>query len=598
MRLSQYPITTLKETPAEAEIESQRLMLRAGLIRRLAAGLYTWLPIGMRTLTKVANIVREEMNRAGAFEILMPAVQPAELWQETGRWDKFGPLMLRLKDRHQRDFLIGPTHEEVITDIARRELKSYRQLPVNFYQVQTKFRDEIRPRFGVMRAREFIMKDAYSFHMDEKSLREDGYLVMREAYTRMFKRMKLEFRAVQADSGAIGGSKSEEFQVLAASGEDAIAVSDGDEYAANIETAIALAPGAKVAPGIVPGVIDEDVLTMARGTPPAPPREELKKISTPGLRTIDDLVRALSIPIEKTVKTLVFEGVDGLVAFLVRGDHQLNEVKASKLPQVKTPLRAASADEVRMAFGAGFGSLGPLFDDERTVRNLTFIADCTVASMSDFSVGANEDDFHFTGVNWVRDLPAPEHVADIRNVVEGDPSPTGKGKLKIVRGIEVGHIFQLGQLYSQAMNAAVLDESGKSVTPYMGCYGIGVTRIVAAAIEQNHDERGIIWPEPIAPFHVVLIPMNAHKSYRVKEVADRLYAEWTAAGIEVLYDDRDARPGVKFADAELLGIPHRVVVGERGIDAGKLEYRGRRDTESQDFALDGALEFIRSRMDR
>ncbi|HEU4626325.1 MAG TPA: proline--tRNA ligase [Steroidobacteraceae bacterium] len=598
MRLSQYPIATLKETPAEAEIESQRLMLRAGLIRRLAAGLYTWMPIGMRTLTKVMNIVREEMNRAGAFELLMPAVQPAELWQETGRWDKFGPLMLRLKDRHQRDFLIGPTHEEVITDIARRELKSYRQLPVNFYQVQTKFRDEIRPRFGVMRAREFIMKDAYSFHMDEKSLREDGYLVMREAYTRMFQRMKLEFRAVQADSGAIGGNRSEEFQVLAASGEDAIAVSDGDDYAANIETAIALPPGAKVAPGTVPGVIDEDELTMLRGTPPAPPREELRKIPTPGLRTIEDLVKALSIPIEKTVKTLVYEGVDGLVAFLVRGDHQLNEVKAGKLPQVKTPLRPATPDAVRMAFGAGFGSLGPLFADERTVRGITFIADHTVASMSDFAVGANEDDFHFTGVNWGRDLPAPEHVADIRNVVEGDPSPTGKGKLRIVRGIEVGHIFQLGQLYSQAMNATVLDESGKSVVPYMGCYGIGVTRIVAAAIEQNHDERGIIWPEPIAPFHVVLIPMNAHKSYRVREIADRLYAEWTAAGIEVLYDDRDARPGVKFADAELLGIPHRVVVGERGIDAGKLEYRHRRDTESQDFPLEGALEFIRSRMGR
>ena len=597
MRLSQYPITTLKETPAEAEIESQRLMLRAGLIRRLAAGLYTWMPMGMRTLTKVATIVREEMNRAGAFELLMPAVQPAELWQETGRWEKFGPLMLRLKDRNQRDYLIGPTHEEVITDIARRDLKSYRQLPVNFYQVQTKFRDEIRPRFGVMRAREFIMKDAYSFHIDEKSLREDGYLVMREAYTRMFQRMKLDFRAVQADSGAIGGSKSEEFQVLAASGEDAIAFSDADDYAANLEMAIALPPGAKAAP-VVTGVIDEDVLTMARGTPPEPPREALKKISTPGLRTIEDLVKALSIPIEKTVKTLVFEGVDGLVAFLVRGDHQLNEVKAGKLPQVKTPLRAASADAVRMAFGAGFGSLGPLFADERTVRNLTFIADHTVAAMSDFSVGANEDDFHFTGVNWVRDLPAPEHVADIRNVVEGDPSPTGKGKLKIVRGIEVGHIFQLGQLYSQAMNATVLDESGKSVAPYMGCYGIGVTRIVAAAIEQNHDERGIIWPEPIAPFHVVLIPMNAHKSQRVKEIAERLYAEWTAAGIEVLYDDRDARPGVKFADAELLGIPHRVVVGERGIDAGKLEYRHRRDTESQDFPLEGALDFIRSRMGR
>jgi prolyl-tRNA synthetase len=579
MRLSQYPITTLKETPAEAEIVSQQLMLRAGLIRRLTAGLYTWMPIGLRTLTKVANIVREEMNRAGAFELLMPAVQPAELWQESGRWDKFGPLMLRLKDRHQREYCLGPTHEEVITDIARRDLKSYRQLPVNFYQVQTKYRDEIRPRFGVMRAREFIMKDAYSFHIDEASLRE-GYNIMREAYTRMFKRMKLEFRAVQADSGAIGGSKSEEFQVLAASGEDAIAFSDGDDYAANIETATAVPFAASPSP-----------------TPPAP-REALAKVSTPRVRTIEDLTKALSIPIEKTVKTLVYEGNDGLVALLIRGDHQLNEVKAAKLPQVKLPLRQAAADPVRMAFGAGFGSLGPLFADERTVRGITFIADHSVAALSDFASGANEDDCHFTGVNWGRDLPAPEHVADLRNVIEGDPSPTGTGTLKIVRGIEVGHIFQLGQIYSQALNATVLDESGKGVNPHMGCYGIGVTRIVAAAIEQNHDERGIIWPEPIAPFHVVLIPMNAHKSPRVREVADQLYADLTSAGIEVLYDDRDARPGVKFADAELLGIPHRVVVGERGIDAGKLEYRHRRDTESQDFALDSALEFIRSRMGR
>ena len=583
MRLSQYPITALKETPAEAEIVSQQLMLRAGLIRRLSAGLYTWMPIGLRTLTKVANIIREEMNRAGAFELLMPAVQPAELWQESGRWDKFGPLMLRLKDRHERDFCVGPTHEEVITDIARRELKSYRQLPVNFYQVQTKFRDEIRPRFGVMRAREFIMKDAYSFHINEASLGE-GYMIMREAYTRMFKRMKLEFRAVQADSGAIGGSKSEEFQVLAASGEDAIAFSDGDEYAANLETATA-----------VPFIAS----TTSASSPPEP-REALTKVPTPRVRTIEDLTKALSFPVEKTVKTLVYEGIDGLVAFLIRGDHQLNEVKASRLPQVKTPLRPASADTVRMAFGAGFGSLGPLFADERTVRGITFIVDTTVAKMSDFAVGANEEEFHFTGVNWGRDLPAPEplHVADLRNVVEGDPSPTGKGTLKIVRGIEVGHIFQLGQLYSQAMKATVLDEAGQSTTPYMGCYGIGVTRIVAAAIEQNHDERGIIWPEPIAPFHVVLVPINAQKSQRVRDVADKLYAEFTAAGIEVLYDDREARPGVKFADAELLGVPHRVVVGERGIDAGKLEYRHRRDTESSDMPLEGALEFVRSKMGR
>jgi prolyl-tRNA synthetase len=574
MRLSQYPINTLKETPAEADIVSQQLMLRAGLIRRLAAGIYTWLPMGLRTLAKVERIIREEMNRAGALELLMPAIQPAEIWQESGRWTKIGADLLRLKDRHDRDFCVGPTHEEVITDIARRELKSYRQLPVNFYQIQTKFRDEIRPRFGVMRAREFIMKDAYSFHMDEASLCV-GYEAMHQAYTRIFTRMGLNFRAVQADSGAIGGSESQEFQVLADSGEDAIAFSDGDDYAANLETAIALPPAA--------------------GRPA--PREQLKKVPTPGVRTIDDLSKSLSLPAEKTVKTLVYEGTDGLVAFLVRGDHQLNEVKVSKLPQVKTPLRQASAEQVRAVFGAGFGSLGPVLGN-RASGGLTIIVDHAVAALSDFAVGANEDHVHYTGVNWGRDVPEPEHVADLRNIVEGDASPTGKGTLKIVRGIEVGHIFQVGQLYSQALQATVLDESGHSVSPYMGTYGIGVTRVVAAAIEQNHDERGIIWPEPIAPFHVVLVAINAQKSYRVREVADKLYADLTEAGVEVLYDDRDARPGVKFADAELLGIPHRVVVGERGIDAGKLEYRHRRDTESQEFPLDDALAFIRSRLGR
>jgi prolyl-tRNA synthetase len=575
MRLSQYPINTLKETPAEADIVSQQLMLRAGLIRRLSGGIYSWLPMGLRTLRKVERIIREEMNRAGAFELLMPAIQPAELWQESGRWTKIGADLLRLKDRHDRDYCVGPTHEEVITDIARRELKSYRQLPVNFYQIQTKFRDEIRPRFGVMRSREFIMKDAYSFHVDEASLRE-GYNVMYDAYMRMFQRMGLNFRAVQADSGAIGGSKSQEFQVLADSGEDAIAFSDADDYAANLETARALPPV----------------------TPRAAPAEPLRKVPTPGVRTIDDLVKSLSMPIEKTVKTLVYEGNDGLVALLLRGDHQLNEVKVSKLPQLKAPLRLAGASEVRAAFGAGFGSLGPVLSGKAAADAppITFIADHTVAAMSDFGVGANEDNVHYVGVNWGRDLPEPANVADLRNVVAGDPSPSGKGTLKIVRGIEVGHIFQLGQLYSEALKATVLDESGKGVSPYMGCYGIGVTRIVAAAIEQNHDERGIIWPEPLAPFHVVLVPIGAQKSERVREVADKLYAELNDAGIEVLYDDRDARPGVKFADAELLGIPHRVVVGERGVDAGKLEYRGRRDTESQDFALDDALAFIRSHM--
>jgi prolyl-tRNA synthetase len=594
MRLSQYPISTLRETPAEADIVSQQLMLRAGLIRRLSAGIYTWLPLGLRTLRKVEQIVREEMNRAGALELLMPAIQPAELWQETGRWERIGAegLLLRLKDRHENDYCVGPTHEEVITDIARRELKSYRQLPVNFYQIQMKFRDEIRPRFGVMRSREFIMKDAYSFHMDEASLRQT-YNDMHKAYTAMFTRMGLNFRSVEADSGAIGGKTSREFQVLAESGEDAIAYSDRDDYASNIETAEGIAPA----------------------TPRAAPAEELKKVATPGVKTIDDLVKFLKVPVEKTVKTLVFEGKEGgLVAFLLRGDHTLNEIKASRLPQVFKPLRAASIDSVRQAFGAGFGSLGPSVlpftpgsGEQSAIRGtlgvprlggapVTFIADRTVAAMSDFGVGANEDGQHYVGANWGRDLREPEHVADLRNVVEGDPSPTGNGTLKIVRGIEVGHIFQLGKIYSEAMKATVLDESGKSVAPYMGCYGIGVTRIVAAAIEQNHDERGIIWPEPIAPFHVVLVPIGAQKSDRVREVADKLYSELTAAGIEVLYDDRDARPGVKFADAELLGIPHRLVVGERGVDAGKLEYRGRRDTESTEFPLNDALAFIRSRM--
>jgi prolyl-tRNA synthetase len=575
MKLSQYPINTVREIPAEAEIVSQQLMLRAGLIRRVAAGIYTWMPIGLRTLRKVENIIREEMDRAGAFELLMPAVQPAELWQESDRWDKFGPLMLRLKDRNQRDFCIGPTHEEVITDIARRELKSYRQLPVNFYQIQMKFRDEIRPRFGVMRAREFLMKDAYSFHLDEASLQE-GYQKMAETYTRIFTRLGLRFRSVEADTGAIGGSVSQEFQVLADSGEDAIVFSDSSDYASNIETAEAIEP---------PG---------PRPAPVAP----MEKIHTPGVRTIDDLCKFLKVPPEKTVKTLVFEGADGgLVALLLRGDHQLNEVKASKVPGIFTPLRAANEAQVREVFGAGFGSLGPFFPKGRP-KGVTIVADRTVAKMNDLAVGANEDDYHIIHAEFGREGPEPDLVADLRNVVEGDPSPVDKGRLKIVRGIEVGHIFQLGRKYSEAMNLTVLDESGKSVVPLMGCYGIGVTRIVAAAIEQNHDERGIIWPDPIAPFQVVLVPLNMQKSPRVREIADRLYAELNAAGIDVLYDDRDARPGVKFADAELLGIPHRVVVSERGVDAGKLEYRHRRATENEDFPLGEALEFIRSRVSR
>jgi prolyl-tRNA synthetase len=569
MRLSQYPINTLKETPAEAEVISHQLMLRAGLIRRLAAGLYSWLPMGLRTLQKVERIVREEMNRSGALEVVMPVVQPAELWQESRRWQEYGPELLRIQDRHKRDFVAGPTHEEVITDIARRELKSYRQLPVNFYQIQTKFRDEIRPRFGVMRAREFIMKDAYSFHIDQPSLQE-GYRAMYDTYTRIFTRTGLNFRAVRADSGAIGGDVSQEFHVLASSGEDAIVFSDGDDYAANLEAAVALPPK----------------------EPRPEPKEKLTKVVTPGAKTIEDLSRFLKVPPSKTVKTLLVDGAeDDVVALVLRGDHELNAVKAQKLPGVANPLHMASAERIARATGAEAGFIGPI-----GFRGRLYV-DHSALAMADFVSGANEKDMHFTGTNWDRDVQGMI-AADLRNVVEGDLSPLGHGRLQIARGIEVGHIFQLGQKYSEPMKGVVLDESGKEVTLYMGCYGIGVTRIVAAAIEQNHDERGIIWPDPIAPFQVVLVPLGMQKSARVREVADRLYAELTAAGIEVLYDDRDARPGVKFADAELLGIPHRVVVGERGLEAGKLEYRNRRDTESQEFPLDDALAFIRSRMAR
>jgi prolyl-tRNA synthetase len=569
MRLSRYPINTLKETPTEADIVSHQLMLRAGLIRRLGIGLYTWLPMGLRVLKKVEAIVREEMNRAGALEVLMPAIHPAELWQESGRWEKIGPDLLRLKDRHQRDYCVAPTHEEVITDIARREIKSYRQLPVNFYQIQTKFRDEIRPRFGVMRAREFLMKDAYSFHVDEASLAE-GYRAMFDAYTRIFTRMDLTFRCVQADSGAIGGSTSHEFQVLAESGEDAIAFSDADDYAANVELALAVAPAGPRAAAV----------------------EALRKVATPGVRTMADLTRFLKIEPTRCVKTLVVEGdADTLVALALRGDHDLNALKAQKLPGVASPLRLASAERIRKLSGTEPGFLGPVGWVHR------LYADHAALILTDFVCGANEKDAHLTGVNWERDVKGAV-AADLRNVVAGDPSPSGHGTLKIVRGIEVGHIFQLGQLYSEALKATVLDEGGHSVSPYMGCYGIGVTRVVAAAIEQNHDEHGIIWPEPIAPFHVVLVALNPQKSARVREVSDQLYGELCALGIEVLFDDRDARPGVKFADAELLGIPHRLVVGERGLEAGRLEYRGRRDTQNHEFALNEAVTFIRSRLRR
>jgi prolyl-tRNA synthetase, family II len=565
MRLSTYPVNTLRDVPADAEVVSHQLMLRAGMIRRLAAGMYTWLPIGLRVLRKVEQIVREEMNRAGAFELLMPTMQPAELWVESGRWDHFGPELLRITDRHDRTFCYGPTHEEVITDIARRELKSYRQLPVNFYQIQTKFRDEIRPRFGVMRAREFTMKDAYSFHLDAASL-EQGYQAMYQAYTRIFERMQLEFRAVRADTGAIGGSASQEFHVLADSGEDAIAFSDGDDYAANLEMAEALAPA------------------QPRGAATA----TLQKVATPDTKTIEALTKFLGVTADRCLKTLLVEGTDGAaVAMVVRGDHELNAVKAQKLPGVANPLRMASADQIATATGAEAGYLGPI-----GLKCKVYV-DRAAAAAADFVCGANERDAHYTGANWGRDLPEGE-VVDLRNVVAGDPSPSGQGTLRMARGIEVGHIFQLGQKYSESMNATVLDEQGKAAVMHMGCYGIGVSRVVAAAIEQNHDERGIVWPEPIAPFDVTLIPINLQKSERVREVAERLYADLQAAGLEVLFDDRDARPGVKFADDELVGVPHRIVVGDKGLDRGVLEYKRRRDGHGAEVPVAEIVQFLHS----
>jgi prolyl-tRNA synthetase len=567
MRLSRYPLSTSKETPADAEVISHQLMLRAGLVRRLAAGIYTFLPMGLRSLRKVEKIIREEMDRAGGLELLMPAVQPAELWQESGRWEQYGPELLRLRDRHDRAFVIGPTHEEVITDIARRELKSYRQLPVNFYQIQMKFRDEVRPRFGVMRGREFLMKDAYSFHADEASLAE-GYAAMKDAYTRMFTRMGLNFRAVRADTGSIGGNASEEFQVLADSGEDAIAISDTDDYAANLELAPALPP---VSPRPAPG------LPLAR----AP---------TPGARTIAEVSQLLGVGADHCVKTLVVDGSEGgVVALVLRGDHELNAVKAQKLPAVANPLRMANPTRVRESTGTEPGYIGPVG------LACPVIVDAAAAALGDFVCGANERDLHLTGVNWGRDLPEPQ-VADLRNVVAGDPSPSGSGRLQIRRGIEVGHIFQLGRKYSEALKATVLDPTGQPLTPLMGCYGIGVTRVVAAAIEQNHDDKGIIWPDPIAPYTVMLVTMNPARSDGVRALGDRLYAELEAAGIDVLYDDRDARPGVKFADAELLGIPHCLVIGERGIAAGRLEYRHRRSGTTQEIAIDEVVAQLRERI--
>ena len=567
MRTSQLLLATLKETPADAEVISHQLMLRAGMIRKLAAGLYTWLPLGLRVLRKVETIVRDEMELAGAQEVLMPAVQPAELWQESGRWDQYGPELLRFHDRHSREFCFGPTHEEVVTDLIRRELRSYKQLPANFYQIQTKFRDEIRPRFGVMRAREFLMKDAYSFHVDEASLAET-YRRMHEAYCRIFTRIGLEFRAVQADTGSIGGNASHEFHVLADSGEDAIAFSNESDYAANVELAEALAP---------------------LGERPAP-QHSLQRVATPGQHSIEEVSRHLGMAPQQLVKTLLVKGSDaGVVALVVRGDHDLNAVKAEKLDAVASPLAFASPEEVRRAAHCDPGSLGPLGLD------IPVFVDRSAAHLADFVCGANVDGQHLTGVNWGQDLPEPISV-DIRNVVEGDPSPDGHGRLSIKRGIEVGHIFQLGRKYSQAMSATVLDESGQSVVMTMGCYGIGVSRVVAAAIEQNHDAQGIIWPTAIAPYQVALLPMNMHKSERLRDAAERLYAELQTAGIEVLFDDRKERPGVMFADMELIGIPHRVVVGERGLKDGKLEYQGRHEERATAVAMDGLLAFVKERL--
>lgn len=571
MRASEFHLHTVKETPADAEIVSHKLMLRAGMIRKLTAGIYTWTPLGLRVLRRVEAVVREEMDRAGALEMLMPAVQPAELWQETGRWQDFGPLLLKIADRGGREYCFGPTHEEVITDLARNEIRSYRQLPVNFYQIQSKFRDEIRPRFGVMRAREFLMKDAYSFHLDEASLAEDGYRVMYEAYERIFSRLGLDFRPVAADSGAIGGKTSHEFHVLAESGEDAIAFSTESDYAANVELAEALAPA---------------------GERPAP-SETMRRVDTPGVRTIRELVDGYDVPIERTIKTLIVAASEqadaGYVALLVRGDHELNELKAEKHPKVAAPLRFATEAEIRELVGAGPGSLGPVG------LPVPCIADRSVAAAADFGAGANEDDVHLFGINWERDLPLPE-VADLRNVKSGDPSPDGKGALEIARGIEVGHVFQLGTKYSEAMNAVVLTESGKAVPMWMGCYGIGVSRIVAAAIEQNHDERGIIWPGPMAPFQVAILPMNMHKSQRLREAAKALHDELAAAGFEVLLDDRKARPGVMFAEQELIGVPHRIVMADRGLDDGTVEYQGRRDSESGDVPREELAAFLAERI--
>ncbi|MUI54022.1 proline--tRNA ligase [Aliivibrio fischeri] len=570
MRTSKYLLSTLKETPNDAEVVSHQLMLRAGMIRRLASGLYTWLPTGLRVLRKVENIVRQEIDNAGAIETLMPVVQPFELWEETGRSEKMGPELLRFTDRHVRPFVLSPTAEEVITSLVRNEVSSYKQLPLNLYQIQTKFRDERRPRFGVMRAREFCMMDAYSFDIDKEGLQK-SYDAMHDAYCKAFDRMGLEYRPVLADSGAIGGSGSQEFHVLAESGEDLIAFSTESDYAANIEKAEAVAP------------------TTER----AAPTQEMTTVDTPNAKTIAELVEQHGIAIEKTVKTLFVKASDevdaDIIALIIRGDHELNEVKAENLPQVASPLEMADEAQLRDLIGAGAGSLGPVG------LELPFIVDRSVAVMSDFGTGANIDGQHFFGVNWDRDVQLGQ-VEDLRNVVEGDPSPCGKGTLQLKRGIEVGHIFQLGTAYSEAMNCGVLDANGKNVILEMGCYGIGVSRVVASAIEQNNDEYGIVWPEAIAPFTVAIVPMNMHKSERVKEAAEKLYAELTAMGIEVLFDDRKERPGVMFKDIELIGIPHTIVIGDRSMDEGHFEYKNRRANTKEAVEMANIVEHIKAQL--
>ncbi|UYM16821.1 proline--tRNA ligase [Endozoicomonas euniceicola] len=570
MRTSQSLMSTLKETPSDAVVISHQLMLRAGMIRKLASGLYTWMPMGLKVLRKVERIVREEMDRSGAQEVLMPAVQPAELWQETGRWEQYGPELLRMKDRHQRDFVIGPTHEEVITDMVRNEISSYKQLPANLYQIQTKFRDEMRPRFGLMRGREFIMKDAYSFHKDQECLSAE-YQNMHDTYFRIFERLGLNFRAVEADTGSIGGNASHEIHVMADSGEDAIVFCAESDYAANIEKAEAVAPA------------------HDRAAPTA----DMELVDTPDTKTIAALVEQFNLPVEKTVKTLIVaaseEAESDFIALLVRGDHELNEIKAEHLPNVAEPLRFATDEEITDIMGAGPGSLGPVGID------IPCIVDRSVAVMSDFGAGANIEGKHYFNINWERDARF-DRVEDLRNVVEGDPSPCGKGKLIMKRGIEVGHIFQLGTKYSEAMGAKVLDENGKAVTMLMGCYGLGVSRVVAAAIEQNHDDRGIIWPESIAPYQIAIVGLKMEKSEAVREAAEKLYKELTEAGYDVLLDDRKASPGVKFADMELIGIPHRVVLSDRGLSNGQVEYKYRSAADREDVALSDIAQMLKDRL--